>query len=376
MRKVGTNGRDTLVGTPDDDVLSGLAGNDTISGLGGSDILIGGSGRDAIRGGVGNDYILAGGGNDSVFGDSGNDTVRAGAGNDAVRGGAGRDSLYGESGADRLFGGSGNDYLDGGTGADRLYGGDGNDILVWNTGPIELRDQFVPGPVLDGGAGQDTLRINSEVLYYVDDFDGGWDGPFAGEVGILAEGGTLSLLVGNSTPEDPPNIFAPVDGIERFEVSSLGPVVIETRGEEQIDYTVLATSHDDFLAAGAGDQVLYGKGGDDMISGGDGNDELYGGAGNDLISGGAGLDWMVGGSGDDVFSDYLPDMFGETIIGFEGAGEAGGDTLELLLPAPRDRIKITEGADFTTFDFLDDDTDAVLTVGVTGLLLGEDYFLL
>ncbi|WP_202680189.1 calcium-binding protein [Skermanella mucosa] len=376
MRKVGTNGPDTLVGTPDGDALDGLAGDDTIKGLGGSDRLSGGSGRDQIRGGPGNDYILAGGGNDSVFGDSGDDTVRAGAGNDAVRGGAGRDSLYGESGADRLFGGSGNDYLDGGTGADRLYGGDGNDTLVWKIGPIELRDQVVTGPVLDGGGGRDTLRIDSEVFYYVDDFDGGWDGPFPGEVGILAEGGTLSLLVGNSTPEDPPSIFAPVDGIERFEVSSLGPVVIETRGEERIDYTVLATRNDDFLVAGAGDQVLYGKGGDDVLSGGDGNDELYGGAGKDLISGGAGVDWMVGGSGEDVFSDYLPDMFGETITGFQGAGGEGGDTLELLLPATPDRIKVTEGADFTTFDFLDDDTDAVLTVDVAGLLRDVDYFFL
>ena len=347
MRKDGTNGPDVLVGTPRDDVLNGLAGNDIIRGLAGSDVLNGGSGRDDLRGG---------------------------AGNDVLRGGAGRDSLYGGSGADRLFGGAGNDYLDGGTGADKLHGGDGNDILVWNTGPVELRDQFVPGPELDGGAGRDTLRVNSEVLHYIDDFEGGWDGPFRGEVGILAEEGTLSLLVGNSTPEDAPYIFAPVDGIERFEISSLGRVVIETRGEQEIDYTVLATRHDDFLVGGSGRQVLFGRNGDDVIGGGDGDDELYGGAGKDWISGGAGVDWMVGGSGDDVFSDYLPDMLGETISRFEGAGRAGGDTLELQLPATPDRIKVTEGAGFTTFDFLDDDTDAVLTVDASGLVLGLDYF--
>lgn len=374
MRKDGTNGPDTLVGTPEADVLRGLGGNDTIRGLGGPDLLNGGSGRDEIRGGAGNDRILGGSGDDSTYGDSGNDTIRAGAGNDAVRGGAGRDMLYGEGGADSLYGGPGNDHLDGGTGADKLYGGDGNDILAWNTGPVELRDQFVPGPVLDGGAGQDTLRVNSEVLYYVEDPEGGSEGPIPGEVGILAEEGTLSLLVGNSTPEDGPYIFAPVNGVERFEISSLGPVVIETRGEQEIDYTVLASSHDDLLSAGAGDQVLYGRNGDDIVGGGDGNDELYGGAGNDRISGGTGVDWMVGGSGDDVFSDYLPDMFGETITGFQGAGDAGGDTLELLLPATPDRIKVTEGADFTTFDFLDDDTDSVLTVDAPGLVLGVDYF--
>ncbi|UEM06261.1 hypothetical protein JL101_012760 [Skermanella rosea] len=347
MRKDGTNGPDILVGTPKSDVLNGLAGNDIVKGLAGSDVLNGGIGRDEIR---------------------------AGTGNDVVRGGAGSDSLYGESGADRLFGGAGSDYLDGGTGADKVHGDEGNDTLVWKTGPIDLRDQFVPGPELDGGAGRDTLRVDSEVRYYIDDFDGGWDGPFRGEVGILAEEGTLSLLVGNSTPEDAPYIFAPVDGIERFEISSLGPVVIETRGEQEIDYTVLATPHDDFLVAGAGDQVLFGRNGADIIGGGDGNDELYGGAGKDRISGGTGLDWMVGGSGDDVFSDYLPDMLGETITRFEGAGRAGGDALELQLPATPDRIKVTESAGSTTFDFLDDDTDAVLTVDAPDLVLGVDYF--
>jgi Ca2+-binding RTX toxin-like protein len=374
MRKDGTSGPDRLVGTPDNDVINGLGGNDTIKGLGGADVLAAGAGRDTIWGGDGNDYILAGTGNDRVYGDSGQDTVKAGTGDDVVRGGAGNDKLHGEDGNDTLFGEGGDDWLDGGGITNKLFGGAGNDTLIWETGQIELRNQGAPASTFNGGSGYDTLRIDNDVLYYISDFEGGWIGPFAGEVGILAGDGSLSLKIGNATPEDVPGIHASVQSIERIEVSGIGPVVLESRSDVPIDYTIVATPLDDDMAAGAGDQVLYGKDGNDSIGGREGDDRLYGGAGNDLISGGSGLDRLEGGPGEDTYSDYLPDMFGERITNFEGAGKAGGDRLDLLLPAQPEDIRVTEHAGYTTFDWLDDDTSAVLRVDATGLKLGVDYF--
>jgi len=374
MMKDGTNGPDLLIGTPDNDVINGLGGNDTIKGEGGSDVLVGGAGWDNIRGGAGNDYILGEAGNDTINGDAGHDIVKAGAGNDTVWGGTGNDKLYGQGGIDTLYGGSGNDWLDGGDVTNKLFGGDGNDTLVWQTGYIELRDQGVANPTLDGGAGYDTLRIDNDVLYYVSDYEGGWIGPFVGEVGILVDESGLNLKIGNATPEDPPGVYASVQDIERFEVSGLGPVMLETRSDVPIDYTIVASPNADSLRGGAGDQVLYGAGGNDDITGGDGNDRLYGGSGNDGLSGGSGMDWLEGGPGDDTYGDYLPNMLGERIADFEGAGKLGGDTLRLALPGPPDSVQVTEYAGYTTFDVLNDGTDAVLRVDANGLKLGVDYF--
>jgi Ca2+-binding RTX toxin-like protein len=355
-------------------VINGLGGSDIIKGQGGGDVLAGGAGWDTIWGGDGNDYILAGTGNDKVYGDSGQDIVKAGTGDDVVRGGAGNDKLHGEDGNDTLFGEGGDDWLDGGGITNKIFGGAGNDTLIWETGQIELRNQGAPAPTFNGGSGYDTLRIDNDVLYYVSDFEGGWFGPSAGEVGILAGDGSLSLKIGNATPEDEPGIHADIQSIERIEVSGIGPVILESRSEVPIDYTIVATPLDDKMAAGAGDQVLYGKDGNDSIGGREGDDRLYGGAGNDFISGGSGLDRLEGGPGEDTYSDYLPDMFGERITNFEGAGKAGGDGLYLLLPAQPEDIRVTEYAGYTTFDWLDDDTGAVLRVDATGLNLGDDYF--
>ena len=374
MKKDGTSGPDQLAGTSGNDVINGLGGNDTIKGQGGADVLAGGAGLDTIRGGDGNDYIMAGTGNDTVYGDSGQDIVKAGTGDDVVRGGAGNDKLYGEDGNDTLFGEGGNDWLDGGGTTNKLFGGAGNDTLIWQTGQIELKNQGAPDSTFDGGSGYDTLRIDNDVLWYASDFEGGWTGPFVGEVGILAGDGSLSLKIGNATPEDVPGIHADIPGIERIEVSGIGPVVLESRSDVPIDYTIVATPFDDSMAAGAGDQVLYGEGGNDFINGREGDDRLYGGGGNDVISGGSGRDRLDGGSGEDTYSDYLPDMFGERITSFEGAGKAGGDKLNLLLPAQPKDIRVTEHAGYTTFDWLDDGTNAVLRVDATGLKLGIDYF--
>jgi Ca2+-binding RTX toxin-like protein len=66
------------------------------------------------------------------------------------QGTGGNDTLVGTSGNDIIVGGRGDDLLDGEAGEDVLIGGAGNDVLVWDPAD-NLR--------VDGGAGEDTLRI-------------------------------------------------------------------------------------------------------------------------------------------------------------------------------------------------------------------------
>jgi Ca2+-binding RTX toxin-like protein len=137
------------------------------------------------------------------------------------------------------------------------------------------------------------------------------------------------------------------------------------------------------MAAGPGVQVLHGRGGADSIYGGEGNDQLYGdsggdfisgAAGDDFLSGGAGRDILDGGSGADTYYDYLANMLGERISSFEGASQPGGDRLELQLASQSQDIKVTEHAGYTTFDKLDDGTDAALRIDAVGMELGVDYY--
>ena len=85
----------------------------------------------------------------------------------------------------------------------------------------------------------------------------------------------------------------------------------------------------DILAGGGGSDLLLGGSGDDSLSG-DESDESFGVFGEDTLTGGAGTDaftWSVG-SGAQSSTSVIQDV----ITDFEGAGAAGGDTLELVLP--------------------------------------------
>ena len=95
----------------------------------------------------------------------------------------------------------------------------------------------------------------------------------------------------------------------------------------------------DVLAAKAGDDVLYGGAGNDILIGNEGDDVLRGEDGDDQLVGRLGADILIGGEGDDVFrvskaaesSPADPDIV-RTDSGdaaFEGAGNGGGDLLDL-----------------------------------------------
>jgi Ca2+-binding RTX toxin-like protein len=82
-----------------------------------------------------------------------------------------------------------------------------------------------------------------------------------------------------------------------------------------------------------GVDVLSGDAGNEALDGLGGNDTLRGRAGDDRLEGGAGRDLLIGGAGDDVFvfaaARHSAAGSPDAIRGFEGAGRAGGDRIDL-----------------------------------------------
>jgi Ca2+-binding RTX toxin-like protein len=120
------------------------------------------------------------------------------------------------------------------------------------------------------------------------------------------------------------------------------------------DDFLFGTDEDDEILGLAGNDFLLGLGGNDLLDGGDDNDTLAGGGGSDLLLGGNGddslagddesfgvfgEDTLTGGLGADAFTwsvgsgaQLSTSVIQDVITDFEGAGAAGGDTLELVLP--------------------------------------------
>ena len=170
-----------LTGTGEEEVMIGGAGNDTIRGKNDEDMLLGVAG---------DDYLKGDGGRDFLDGGAGMDTLDGGRHDDVLVGGAGNDTLDGGDDEDFLIGGTGNDYLDGGDNDDVLMGGGGDDTFVVDahqlvnhhmgetvhidsydesagilanaadTDDYTLSETMQSG--MDGGSGDDTLRIDSD----------------------------------------------------------------------------------------------------------------------------------------------------------------------------------------------------------------------
>lgn len=128
----------------------------------------------------------------------------------------------------------------------------------------------------------------------------------------------------------------------------------------------------EYVAGGAGDDLLIGtpnhdrlegNGGSDLLIGEGGNDHILGGPGNDLLRGGDGLDRIGGGFGNDTYSggsgnDQMQEMLFIGSPGFEpeldripreDGGEDvadGGDGNDVIqLGAEKDRARGEEGDD-------------------------------
>jgi Ca2+-binding RTX toxin-like protein len=300
---VGTvmGGADTLTGSTNGDSLTGYGGADLIVGAEGDDTLSGRNGMDTINGGDGNDLIFGGFHNDSLFGGLGDDTIYGEQDDDEIFGGRGDDVLFGQTGDDRLFGGIGNDTLDGGKGSNGLNGEDGDDVansIFDASGDIQNAD-------LDGGAGFDTLLINTlaapaSVAFNLSAIDLELI-DFTTAVGQTVTGNAVS------------NFFDIANGIQVDGGDGAESLIIEvyldpfTLQAETIDLRTLTFTN---WQSGIDKIQVNGTYKNDYIIGSAQADTIIGGdiavlgASNDVIDGGLGADSLSGGIGSDLFRYY------------------------------------------------------------------------
>jgi Ca2+-binding RTX toxin-like protein len=379
---LGYGGADTIDGGGGADTIDGNLGNDLLSGGAGNDIIDGGLDDNTIFGGDGDDWLgdriddllPSQFGNDLMFGGAGNDTINGDPGFDRLFGEAGNDVLWGGSDADTVDGGGGNDTIDGGDGNDSLLGGPGNDLLTGfsdedtiNGGPGNdtinggfdnyRNGTFAPigSDVLTGGGGADVFfgprfeldgsRITDfgadDVVIYQFVRLAGFSLAVTQTVGLFLEldGGNVRIFF-DALPAAGRFVVAPSAAGEpaytsvRFVPQQQGTARRDTlTGAALTADTLDGGAGDDLLRGLAGADSLLGGAGRDLLDGGAGNDRLFGGTEADVLSGGAGADLLVGGLGADRFvygtvadsTAALRDL----ILGFEGAGAAAGDLIDL-----------------------------------------------
>ena len=116
----------------------------------------------------------------------------------------------------------------------------------------------------------------------------------------------------------------------------------------QLSDQVAAGGGNDSVYGYAGNDFLNGEDGNDTLLGGTGNDSLYGGTGNDLLNGQAGIDYLVGGAGNDTYvhnlnsgNDVINDNM--TVTGAVGSG-GGTDILKFDGVAYANLLFITDGS--------------------------------
>jgi VCBS repeat-containing protein len=223
--------------------------------------------------------------------------------------------IIGTSAAQRLTGGSGNDSIAGLGGADTIEGGAGDDTVDFRS----LPDLLLPGRIVAGGQGTDTLRL----LFGGDIGDAAFAGIGGMERLVLAGNAPTSLALGGlAAAAFGASITVSVAGtLSSLDVDGSGigaGTALHVRGSSGADH----------LRGGAGGDRLEGRGGADTMDGGGGNDTLLAGDGADSLLGGAGQDSLAGQGGADTLDGAEGN---DTLLGGDGAdsliGGAGGDLL-------------------------------------------------
>jgi Ca2+-binding RTX toxin-like protein len=298
----GGNLGDTIKGADYNDLLSGLAGNDSI---------VGGLANDTLNGDGGNDSLSGGNEDDVLFGGNGADLLNGNTGSDDMYGGAGADILKGSSDNDRLYGGAGNDSMNGGYYSDSLYGGDGADLLYGNFDDA-ARLATSGTDTIFGGAGNDHFIITGDFggSFYGDDGDDTVTGTNLGSGIDVFFGGIGNDLVQLSGTYGSISTVSLGDGNDSISAQNFS-----------VNQLYAASGNDsvDFLAGNA-----YGGLGDDTISMFSGT--LFGGSGNDVLTMKV-VNWthdgfVDAGSGDDVvsFGGTKDILYPASVGAFGGAG--------------------------------------------------------
>ena len=329
----------------------GTGGDDTLKGSTGADFIAGEGGADNISGGQDNDVLLGGGGNDIISGEEGNDRI---FGNGVVGGVVDMDKLriseeieanvtfLSESAGYRnvlgvykiasdgtiydtqvLFA---NASLKGSGGS--LVGGESSVDLSLNAGD---RLGFFVVPNGYSRPGMANLLNDDEATYKFVDSDGNPanannDGSVklvhvdaeGKETAINSQYGTeVFHSVENFNGDNMKHVVAEVD--PEAGTLKVGFEDLWRGGDRDFDDSVFsvnigqnnaillprestgagASTDDDILFGGSGNDDMFGMRGDDVVKGEEGDDNLWGNSGNDKLDGGSGNDVVRGGSGDD-----------------------------------------------------------------------------
>ncbi|SNZ20473.1 calcium-binding protein, partial [Cohaesibacter gelatinilyticus] len=276
-----------------------LEGDDTANELNGSAL------NDVIYGRGGDDTLQGGGSDDQIFG---------GLGNDLISGDAGDDRLFGHSGNDTIFGGDGNDYIDSGDGSDHVSGGKGNDTIIIGDGVV---DGSSGNTVLfNHGDGNDTVTVNDRASTLISVPKVNQDKLVLG-YGIQPDNVTLR----GSLEDSDSLILSFGDGAGSITIKnqyefSYGLFDVNIGGFDVIEFadgTIwqredlinkyyaqnLTANSDIFVGAGNRDDDIRATTGDDILAGGAGNDIYHWerGSGNDTIIDHEGINQLIFASG-------------------------------------------------------------------------------
>lgn len=205
-------------------------------------------------------------------------------------------------------------------------------------GPMGTLDQFYNGTNFQPGAVETSAEFS---LHDGSGADAFFDGtgfnyfsgiPFVGTIQDVTffNSSAASLITVSG-------ISVPVASLQSS-VSAHDPQAILTAvngGDDHV--TGSSLSDDKTLTAGAGNDIIHGKGCNDIINGGDGNDKFYGDAGKDTLTGRAGADAFV----------FVGTFGKDTIIDFTNTGAAGSDKL-WITQAMSDEMTVSQTTDHTT----------------------------
>ncbi|MEM7694795.1 MAG: LamG-like jellyroll fold domain-containing protein [Pseudomonadota bacterium] len=333
-------------------------------------LTVTGNASGTISGGWGNDTITVGGSAGTVNGGNGADRITLGNGG-TVNGGDDNDTLVGGAGADALNGDGGNDTFEL-AGNATASGGSGNDTFRFDPS-ISAGASTI---TIDGGDDNDTIDGTglSNVVFTAGPTDDG-SGNLSGQFTYLDDNGD-TVTVNFSNVETLTNFpqLSPVNGSAGSDYMVVG----HTDGDgDQIDNGnnyILAGADQDVVEAGGGNDTIFGEAGGDALSGEAGNDVIDGGDGDDVIVGGAGNDTVTGGAGRDTL--YLGDGGGDDIVtDFDMTDSGDGTTVDQLHVGnlTSDGINPVTTADVIVGDTNNDGTgDAILkfTGGETVTLVG------
>lgn len=310
---------DILIGNSEDNVLIGNAGNDILAGLGGADTLIGGDGSDFA------DYSAS----DAAVYVNLLTGVATGGHAEGDRFSS-IENLIGSDFDDTLIGDNFGNIIEGGAGADWLDGGGGMNVLSYATSDAGVNVNLITNTVSGGHAEGDTIQNFTHVIgSHFDDYI------------VVGHPDAIVLAGAGNDIIVPYNGNARIDGGDGYDMVSFENVDKGTyftgfqRGEMQVfqgediyavwDATkagqkaihshflgdrylvelnsiewLRATEFDDIIDFDDIDQYVLAGAGNDIMRGREGNDVFDGGSGDDHLVGGLGDDWLIGGEGDDI----------------------------------------------------------------------------